>query len=164
MFTTDAGSWSLERKKSGLFCYSSIIVPWFWSKYTIFLAHLLEKYRRSSTRGLVLFFFFPVVNLFVDWTLKYYSESLKLTIFVLDCLLEVLRTEDLQKNNEALLYCLGAIKFMSGNAVLLNEMVNKGAVEMLLQLMKQINSIKENDLHFSSLGHLLVQVSIYFHF
>ncbi|NXJ13931.1 ARMC2 protein, partial [Odontophorus gujanensis] len=78
---------------------------------------------------------------------------------LLDCLLELLNTEDLQKNDEALLYCLGAIKFMSGNAVLLNEMVNKGAVEMLLQLMKQINNIKENDPHFSSLGHLLVQLT-----
>ncbi|XP_040407541.1 armadillo repeat-containing protein 2 isoform X6 [Cygnus olor] len=78
---------------------------------------------------------------------------------LLDCLLEVLTTEDLQKNNEALLYCMGAIKFMSGNAVLLNEMVSKGAVEMLLQLMKQINNIKENDAYFSNLGHLLVQLT-----
>ncbi|KAM6271687.1 armadillo repeat-containing protein 2 isoform 3-T3 [Spheniscus humboldti] len=78
---------------------------------------------------------------------------------LLDCLLEVLRTEDLQKSNEALLYCMGAIKFMSGNAVLLNEMVNKGAVETLLQLMKQINTIKENDTYFSNLGHLLVQLT-----
>ncbi|NXN93635.1 ARMC2 protein, partial [Rhinopomastus cyanomelas] len=81
---------------------------------------------------------------------------------LLDCLLEVLRTEDLQKNNEALLYCLGAVKFMSGNAVLLNEMVNKGAVEMLLQLMKQINNVKENNTYFSSLGHLLVQLTATF--
>ncbi|NXF59897.1 ARMC2 protein, partial [Ciccaba nigrolineata] len=78
---------------------------------------------------------------------------------LLDCLLEVLRTEDLQKNSEALLYCMGALKFMSGNAVLLNEMANKGAVEMFLQLMKQINNIKENDIHFSDLGHLLVQLT-----
>ncbi|NXY72129.1 ARMC2 protein, partial [Glareola pratincola] len=78
---------------------------------------------------------------------------------LLDCLLEVLRTEDLQKNSEALLYCMGAIKFMSGNAVLLNEMVNKGAVEMVLQLMKQINNVKENDTYFSNLGHLLVQLT-----
>ncbi|XP_054678456.1 armadillo repeat-containing protein 2 isoform X4 [Grus americana] len=78
---------------------------------------------------------------------------------LLDCLLEVLRTEDLQKNNEALLYCMGAIKFMSGNAVLLNEMVIKGAVEMLLQLMKRINNIKENDTYFSNLGHLVVQLT-----
>ncbi|NXE82385.1 ARMC2 protein, partial [Cochlearius cochlearius] len=76
-----------------------------------------------------------------------------------DCLLEVMGTEDLQENNEALLYCMGAIKFMSGNAVLLNEMVNKGAVEMLLQLMKQINNIKENDTYFSNSGHLLVQLT-----
>ncbi|XP_010137760.1 PREDICTED: armadillo repeat-containing protein 2-like, partial [Buceros rhinoceros silvestris] len=78
---------------------------------------------------------------------------------LLDCLLEVLETEDLQKNNEALLYCMGAVKFMSGNAVLLSEMVDKGAVEMLLQLMKQINNIKESDTHFSNLGHLLVQLT-----
>lgn len=85
-------------------------------------------------------------------------------IFILDYLLEVLRIEDLQANNEALLYCMGAIKFISGNAALLNEMANKGAVEILLQLVKQINNIRENDTHFSSLGHLLVQVSIYFYF
>ncbi|NWX13407.1 ARMC2 protein, partial [Aegotheles bennettii] len=78
---------------------------------------------------------------------------------LLDCLLEVLRTEDLCKNNEAFLYCMGAIKFMSGNAVLLNEMVNKGAIEMLLQLMKRITNIKENNAYFSNLGHLLVQLT-----
>ncbi|XP_071404967.1 armadillo repeat-containing protein 2 isoform X2 [Pithys albifrons albifrons] len=78
---------------------------------------------------------------------------------LLGCLLEVLRNEDLQKNNEAFLYCMGAIKLMSGNAVLLNEMVNKGAVEMLMQLLKQINNIKENDIYFSNLGHLLVQLT-----
>ncbi|XP_019393412.1 PREDICTED: armadillo repeat-containing protein 2 isoform X2 [Crocodylus porosus] len=78
---------------------------------------------------------------------------------LLDYLLEVLRIEDLQANNEALLYCMGAIKFISGNAALLNEMANKGAVEILLQLVKQINNIRENDTHFSSLGHLLVQLT-----
>ncbi|XP_053918274.1 armadillo repeat-containing protein 2 isoform X3 [Cuculus canorus] len=78
---------------------------------------------------------------------------------LLDCLLEVLRTEDLHKNNAALLYCMGAIKFLSGNAVLLNEMVSKGGVEKLLQLMKQINNIKENDTYFSNSGHLLVQLT-----
>ncbi|KFV01714.1 Armadillo repeat-containing protein 2, partial [Pterocles gutturalis] len=78
---------------------------------------------------------------------------------LLDCLLEVLRTEDLQKDSEAFLYCMGAIKFMSGNAVLLNEMADKGAIEILLQLMKQINNIKENDMYFSNMGHILVQLT-----
>ncbi|NWH61069.1 ARMC2 protein, partial [Geococcyx californianus] len=79
---------------------------------------------------------------------------------LLDCLLELLSTEDLHKNNETLLYCMGAIKFLSGNAVLHNEMVSKGAVEKLLQLMKTINNIKGNDTCFSNLGLLLVQLTV----
>lgn len=66
----------------------------------------------------------------------------------------------MQANSEAFLYCMGAIKFISGNASLITEMVNKGTVEILVQLMRQINEIDENDAQFSSLGHLLVQVSI----
>uniref|UniRef100_A0A670HYJ0 Armadillo repeat containing 2 n=3 Tax=Podarcis muralis TaxID=64176 RepID=A0A670HYJ0_PODMU len=78
---------------------------------------------------------------------------------ILDSLLEVLRAEDLQATTEAFLYCMGAIKFISGNAKLINEMVSKGTVEILLQLMKQINEINENDARFSSSGHLLVQLT-----
>ncbi|XP_060609122.2 armadillo repeat-containing protein 2 isoform X2 [Anolis sagrei] len=77
----------------------------------------------------------------------------------MDSLLEILRTEDLGTNTEAFLYCMGAIKFISGNARLLNEMVSKGSVEILLKLMKQINEIDENDPRFSSSGHILVQLT-----
>ncbi|CAM4643950.1 unnamed protein product [Lepidochelys kempii] len=87
------------------------------------------------------------------------NDSLIQNDGLLDSLLEILRFEDLQTNSEAFLYCLGAIKFISGNAILLNELVNKGAVEILVQFMKQINNIKENDTRFSNLGHLLVQVT-----
>lgn len=85
-------------------------------------------------------------------------------IFLLDYLLQVLWNEDLQTNNEALVYCMAAIKFMSEKDRLLYKMVSKGAVEMFLELMKQINNIKEHDTYFYKLGHLLVQVSIYFYF
>ncbi|KAJ7341820.1 hypothetical protein JRQ81_007092 [Phrynocephalus forsythii] len=78
---------------------------------------------------------------------------------ILDSLLEILRVEDLQANTEAFLYCMGAIKFISGNTRLIHEMVNKGSVEILLKLMKQINEINEGDLRFSSTGHLLVQLT-----
>uniref|UniRef100_A0A8D2J5W0 Armadillo repeat containing 2 n=1 Tax=Varanus komodoensis TaxID=61221 RepID=A0A8D2J5W0_VARKO len=78
---------------------------------------------------------------------------------ILDSLLEILRAEDLQANTEAFLYCMGAIKFISGNANLINEMVSKGTVEILLQLMNEINKINENDAQFSSSGHLLVQLT-----
>lgn len=82
------------------------------------------------------------------------------SISPIDSLLDILSTEDLQANTEAFLYCMGAIKFISGNARIINEMLNKGTVEILVQLMKQINEINESDARFSSSGHLLVQVSV----
>nr|XP_006123253.1 armadillo repeat-containing protein 2 isoform X2 [Pelodiscus sinensis] len=87
------------------------------------------------------------------------NDSLIQTDGLLDSLLEILRIEDLHTNHEAFLYCTGAIKFISGNAVLLNELANKGGVEIMFQLMKRINNIKENDTCFSNLGHLLVQLT-----
>uniref|UniRef100_A0A8C3QRA1 Armadillo repeat containing 2 n=1 Tax=Cyanoderma ruficeps TaxID=181631 RepID=A0A8C3QRA1_9PASS len=78
---------------------------------------------------------------------------------LLDYLLQVLWNEDLQTNNEALVYCMAAIKSMSEKDKLLYKMVNKGAVEMFLELMKQINNIKEHDTYFYKLGHLLVQLT-----
>ncbi|XP_064268945.1 armadillo repeat-containing protein 2 isoform X9 [Passer domesticus] len=73
-------------------------------------------------------------------------------------LLQVLWNEDLQTNHEALVYCMAAIKVMSEKEVLRFKMVSKGAIEMFLELMKQINNIKEHDTYFSKLGHLLVQL------
>ncbi|XP_060093904.1 armadillo repeat-containing protein 2 [Heteronotia binoei] len=78
---------------------------------------------------------------------------------ILDSLLEVLRTEDLQANTEAFIYCIGALKFISGNTSLIREIVNKGTVEILAQFMKQINLINENEAQFCSSGHLLVQLT-----
>ncbi|KAM6459507.1 armadillo repeat-containing protein 2 isoform 2-T7 [Liasis olivaceus] len=87
------------------------------------------------------------------------NDSLIQNDQILDSLLEILRTEDLQTNTEAFLYCTGAVKFISGNARLINEMVSKGAIEVLLQVMKLINEINEDDARFSSSGHLLVQLT-----
>lgn len=78
-----------------------------------------------------------------------------------ESLLEVLRSEDLQTNTEAFLYCVGAIKFLSGNPGFLNEMISKDAVEILMNLIKQINeNTKKCGTCFPNSGHLLVQVSI----
>ncbi|XP_075058985.1 armadillo repeat-containing protein 2 [Mixophyes fleayi] len=75
-------------------------------------------------------------------------------------LLDVLQNEDAQTNTEAFLYCLGTIKFLSGNTVLLNELLRKQAVEILVELMKQIihfNSVPE--IAPSDMSHLLVQLT-----
>ncbi|XP_064563921.1 armadillo repeat-containing protein 2 isoform X2 [Zonotrichia leucophrys gambelii] len=78
---------------------------------------------------------------------------------LLDYLLQVLWNEDLQKNHEALIYCMAALKVMSEKEALRLKMVSKGAIEMFLELMKQINNIKEHDTYFSKLGLLLVQLT-----
>uniref|UniRef100_A0A8C5NTN5 Armadillo repeat containing 2 n=1 Tax=Junco hyemalis TaxID=40217 RepID=A0A8C5NTN5_JUNHY len=78
---------------------------------------------------------------------------------LLDYLLQVLWHEDLQKNHEALIYCMAALKVMSEKEALRLKMVSKGAIEMFLELMKQINNIKEHDTYFSKLGLLLVQLT-----
>ncbi|XP_033090688.1 armadillo repeat-containing protein 2 isoform X6 [Trachypithecus francoisi] len=77
-----------------------------------------------------------------------------------ESLLEVLRREDLQTNMEAFLYCMGSIKFISGNPGFLNEMISKDAVEILINLINQINENTEKcGTCLPNSGHLLVQVT-----
>ncbi|XP_072821781.1 armadillo repeat-containing protein 2 isoform X2 [Vicugna pacos] len=88
------------------------------------------------------------------------NDSLIQNDSILESLLEVLRSEGLQANTEAFLYCMGAIKFISGNPGFLNEMIGKGAVEILLNLIKQINEITEKSgTCLPNSGHLLVQMT-----
>ncbi|XP_008155002.3 armadillo repeat-containing protein 2 isoform X1 [Eptesicus fuscus] len=88
------------------------------------------------------------------------NDSLIQSDSILDSLLEVLRSEDLQTNTEALLYCMGAIKFISGNPGFLNEMISKGAVEILMNLIEQINeNANKCGTCLPNSGHLLVQMT-----
>ncbi|XP_074253717.1 armadillo repeat-containing protein 2 isoform X2 [Saimiri boliviensis] len=88
------------------------------------------------------------------------NDSLIQNDSILESLLEVLRSEDLQMNMEAFLYCMGSIKFISGNPGFLNEMISKGAVEILINLVKQINENAEKcGTCWPNSGHLLVQVT-----
>uniref|UniRef100_A0A4X1VCX2 Armadillo repeat containing 2 n=2 Tax=Sus scrofa TaxID=9823 RepID=A0A4X1VCX2_PIG len=88
------------------------------------------------------------------------NDSLIQNDSILESLLEVLRSEDLQANTEAFLYCLGTIKFISGNPGFLHEMISKGAVEILMNLIKQINeNTKKSGTCLPNSGHLLVQVT-----
>lgn len=56
---------------------------------------------------------------------------------------------------------MGTIKFISGNPEFLHEMIGKGAVEILMNLIKQVNeNTKKSGTCLPNSGHLLVQVSI----
>ncbi|XP_073933199.1 armadillo repeat-containing protein 2 isoform X2 [Castor canadensis] len=88
------------------------------------------------------------------------NDSLIQNENILESLLEVLRSEDLSTNTEAFLYCMGTIKFISGNPRFLSEMISKGAVEILMNLIKKMN---ENTTKcgpcLPNSGHLLVQIT-----
>ncbi|XP_045400091.1 armadillo repeat-containing protein 2 [Lemur catta] len=88
------------------------------------------------------------------------NDSLIQNDSILESLLEVLRSEDLHTNTEAFLYCMGTIKFLSGNPEFRNEIINKGAVDILMDLIKQISeNTKKCGTCSPNLGHLLVQVT-----
>ncbi|CAI9164230.1 unnamed protein product [Rangifer tarandus platyrhynchus] len=88
------------------------------------------------------------------------NDSLIRNDSILESLLEVLRSEDLQANTEAFLYCMGTIKFISGNPEFLHEMIGKGAVEILMNLIVQVNeNTKESGTCLPNSGHLLVQMT-----
>lgn len=93
------------------------------------------------------------------WNLWLYFSIYRHTSFLAESLLEVLRAEDLQSNTEAFLYCMGALKFVSGSPGFLTDMVHQGAVEILVQLIKEMT--EDTEKHGACLpasGHLLVQV------
>nr|XP_008518813.1 PREDICTED: armadillo repeat-containing protein 2 isoform X1 [Equus przewalskii]XP_008518822.1 PREDICTED: armadillo repeat-containing protein 2 isoform X1 [Equus przewalskii] len=88
------------------------------------------------------------------------NDSLIQNDNILESLLEVLGKEDLQTNTEAFLYCMGTLKFISGNPGFLNEMISKGTVEILINLIKQINeNTKKCGTCLPNSGHLLVQMT-----
>ncbi|KAM5256525.1 armadillo repeat-containing protein 2 [Ctenodactylus gundi] len=79
---------------------------------------------------------------------------------VLESLLEVLRSEDVHNNMEAFLYCVGTVKFLSGNPCFLSEVIHQGATETLMHLLKQMNQkAKDRGACLPTSGHLLVQVT-----
>ncbi|XP_069743629.1 armadillo repeat-containing protein 2 isoform X2 [Narcine bancroftii] len=79
---------------------------------------------------------------------------------ILDYLLEIFNFADPFGNIDAFLYFMGTIKFLTRNEILLKDLLKKGLVESLVQLMKEINDANRmSDTYFCSTGHLLVQVT-----
>ncbi|XP_036405823.1 armadillo repeat-containing protein 2 [Megalops cyprinoides] len=79
---------------------------------------------------------------------------------IIDALLSVLHSEDVLSVGEAVLYCMGTLKFLSGNRSLLRMLVGKGSVTTLLQLSERLGrGAAPGDAHFPIAGHILVQLT-----
>uniref|UniRef100_A0A9J8C1L1 Armadillo repeat containing 2 n=1 Tax=Cyprinus carpio carpio TaxID=630221 RepID=A0A9J8C1L1_CYPCA len=66
------------------------------------------------------------------------NDTLFLNGCILDSLLSLLHCEDVWSKGEAVLYCVGSLKLISGNTALSRLLLSKGFISVLLQLSKRL--------------------------
>ncbi|CAL1534975.1 unnamed protein product [Lymnaea stagnalis] len=88
------------------------------------------------------------------------NDSYFLEENILNLLLETIRNADPNQSCEALIYCVGAVKFLTGNPDILKRLAKLDCVKTLASLMHSINKInKENGKPGDQFGHILVQLT-----
>uniref|UniRef100_UPI0037E8EB97 armadillo repeat-containing protein 2 n=1 Tax=Semicossyphus pulcher TaxID=241346 RepID=UPI0037E8EB97 len=76
---------------------------------------------------------------------------------IIDSLLGILSSEDVSASGEALLYCVGTLKFLSGNGAILRLLLDKNCVGIAQTLIQRLCTAGENN--FTIAGHILVQLT-----
>lgn len=76
---------------------------------------------------------------------------------IIDSLLDILSKEDVSASGEALLYCVGTLKFLSGNSAILRLLLDKNFVAVAQTLLQRLCTAEDND--FTIAGHILVQLT-----
>lgn len=77
-----------------------------------------------------------------------------------ECLLTVLTNEDVSTSGEALLYCVGALKFLSGNGSTVKLLLDNSCIAVGQNLIQRLCSAEKDS--FTMAGHILVQVCCHF--
>ncbi|XP_060572268.1 armadillo repeat-containing protein 2-like isoform X3 [Ruditapes philippinarum] len=79
---------------------------------------------------------------------------------ILELLLETMNGVDILGTHEALIYCVGSLKFLTGNATIAKQLVQKHCIEKLSTLLDSIiKLIGENSHNPEQLGNILVQLT-----
>ncbi|XP_041354443.1 armadillo repeat-containing protein 2-like [Gigantopelta aegis] len=79
---------------------------------------------------------------------------------VLDLMLNTIRFSDHVASCEGLVYCVGAVKFLTGNATILKKLATKECIEILTKLMQNIQKTnRDNGKVNEQFGHILVQLA-----
>ncbi|XP_028253643.1 armadillo repeat-containing protein 2 [Parambassis ranga] len=76
---------------------------------------------------------------------------------IIDSLLGVLSSEDVSASGEALLYCVGTLKFLSGNSAILRIMLDKNCIGVAQKLIQKLCTVENAD--FTIAGYILVQLT-----
>ncbi|XP_078699487.1 armadillo repeat-containing protein 2-like [Branchiostoma floridae x Branchiostoma belcheri] len=88
------------------------------------------------------------------------NDNLFVEANILGLLVSVVQTADPNQSCEALVYCCGALKFLSGNAALMKELSAMNCTEALAKLLSSVNSMNaDSSRPNDQAGHLLVQVT-----
>ncbi|XP_070568677.1 armadillo repeat-containing protein 2-like isoform X2 [Ptychodera flava] len=88
------------------------------------------------------------------------NDTLFMQHNLLDLILDIVKETDHHTACEALVYCVGALKFLTGNTSLLKELSECGCVEALARLLVAINtSNMEGDKSKDQKPNLLLQVT-----
>jgi len=77
-------------------------------------------------------------------------------VLCLDSFLDILNNEDVSSSGEALLYCAGTLKFLSGNSAILRLLLDKNCVGVAQKLIQRL--CQAEDTNFTIAGHIFVQV------
>lgn len=79
---------------------------------------------------------------------------------ILDVLLDTLKSTDPFSASEALVFCIGSLKLLTGNATIVKQLVKKDCIENLAILLNSINkTIREGSEPSTQLGNILVQAT-----
>ncbi|XP_046877170.1 armadillo repeat-containing protein 2 [Hypomesus transpacificus] len=79
---------------------------------------------------------------------------------IIDSLLCVLHSEDVSVSAEALLYCVGTLKFLSGNSSLVRLLLVKDCMGVASQLIKKLHPVSQPcHSQLTMAGHILVQLT-----
>ncbi|XP_076611914.1 armadillo repeat-containing protein 2 [Chaetodon auriga] len=76
---------------------------------------------------------------------------------IIDSLLGILSNEDVSTSGEALLYCVGTLKFLSGNSAILRLLLDKNCMGVAQKLIQRLCTA--GDTNFTMAGHILVQLT-----
>lgn len=98
-----------------------------------------------------------VENIVVIYSVSILYDNNK-CFLCLDSLLRMLSNEHVSASGEAILYCVGTLKFLSGNAEILRILLDKNFLGVAQKLIQKLCIVEETNLPIA--GHILVQVPI----
>ncbi|XP_054618736.1 armadillo repeat-containing protein 2 isoform X3 [Dunckerocampus dactyliophorus] len=85
------------------------------------------------------------------------NDSLFQNNSVIDFLLGLLLREEVSTSGEALFYCVGTLKFLSGNAAIVRLLLDKNCMRVAQKFIRKLCTV--DDAYFTMAGHIFVQLT-----